>query len=122
MSCVGPLFDLWGEKMSALYEITAEAHTQDMSAANQGLEPFTIYCYAEPPSEPEIAPVEFLDENRRLTYQAMLLFLSLDRELREARASWNQDRFRRVMRARSGIVARLKRRWAKINPPPQIPL
>jgi hypothetical protein len=99
-----------------------KACAAEMTPAMPRTEPFTIYCYAEPPSAPDIGAVEFLDENRLLTYQAIRLFLTLDRELREARADWNQDRFRRVMRARSRAVVRLKRRWARINPPPPIPL
>src|SRR5207249_2031814 len=108
--------------MSALPERTIETTTPQMSAAKPRIEPFTIYCYVKPPVAPDIAPVEFLDENRLVAYQAMLLFLSLDRELREARADWNQNRFRRLMRARSRAVTRLQRRWARINPPPRIPL
>jgi len=108
--------------MCSLRETTTKACALEMSAAKPRPEPFTIYCYAEPPSAPELAPVEFLDKNRQLTYQAMLLFLSLDREVREARVDWNEDRFRRLMRARSKAVSRLQRRWAKIDPPPQMPL
>jgi hypothetical protein len=57
-----------------------------------------------------------------LTFEAMHLLISLDRDLREARAQWNQDWFRRLMRIRSKAVARLRRRWAKLDPPPAIPL
>ncbi len=57
-----------------------------------------------------------------LTYEAMQLLISIDRDLREARAQWNQDWFRRLMRIRSKAVSRLRRRWAKLNPPPAIPL
>jgi len=59
---------------------------------------------------------------RLLTFEAMHLLMSLDRDLREARAQWNQDWFRRLMRIRSRAVSRLNRRWAKLNPPPAIPL
>jgi hypothetical protein len=54
--------------------------------------------------------------------EAMRLLMHLDRELRKARAEFNQDRFRRIMCARSKSVSRLQRRWAKIESPPQIPL
>src|SRR5215204_1124217 len=57
-----------------------------------------------------------------LTFEAMHLLISLDRDLREARAQWNHDWFRRLMRIRPKAVSRLKRRWAKLNPPPAIPL
>jgi hypothetical protein len=57
-----------------------------------------------------------------LTYEAMHLLILLDRDLREARAQWNQDWFRRLMRIRPKAVSRLKRRWAKIDPSPAIPL
>jgi len=48
--------------------------------------------------------------------------MRLDRELREARADWNQDWFRRLMRLRPRVVARLRRRWEILNPLPPIPL
>ena len=63
-----------------------------------------------------------LTGSRLLTVEAMHLLISLDRDLREARAQWNQDWFRRLMRIRSRAVSRLKRRWAKLDPPPAIPL
>ena len=63
-----------------------------------------------------------LTEGRLLTFEAMHLLISLDRDLREARAQWNQDWFRRLMRIRSKAVSRLRRRWAKLDPPPAIPL
>jgi len=59
---------------------------------------------------------------RLLTFEAMHLLISLDRDLREARAQWNQDWFRRLMRIRPKAVSRLRRRWAKLDPPPAIPL
>jgi len=63
-----------------------------------------------------------LSEGRLLTYEAMHLLILLDRDLREARAQWNQDWFRRLMRIRPKAVSRLRRRWAKLDPPPAIPL
>ena len=57
-----------------------------------------------------------------LTFEAMHLLISLDRDLREARAQWNQDWFRRLMRIRPKAVSRLRRRWTKLDPPPAIPL
>lgn len=60
--------------------------------------------------------------DRLLAYEAMQLLIRLDRDLREARAQWNQDWFRRIMRARSKSVLRLERRWQALNPPPKIPL
>lgn len=63
-----------------------------------------------------------LTGSRLLIFEAMHLLISLDRDLREARAQWNQDWFRRLMRIRPKAVARLRRRWAKLEPPPAIPL
>ena len=57
-----------------------------------------------------------------LAFEAMHLLISLDRNLREARAQWNQDWFRRLMRIRPIAVSRLRRRWAKLDPLPAIPL
>ena len=63
-----------------------------------------------------------LTGGRLLTYEAMHLLILLDSDLREARAQWNQDWFRRLMRIRPKAVSRLRRRWAKLDPPPAIPL
>ena len=63
-----------------------------------------------------------LTGSRLLTFEAMHLLISLDRDLREARAQWNEDWFRRLMRIRPKAVSRLRRRWAKLDPPPAIPL
>ncbi len=59
---------------------------------------------------------------QQLAYQAMRLLVRLDRELLDARAQWNQDWFRRIMRIRPKAVSRLRRRWARLNPMPAIPL
>jgi hypothetical protein len=59
---------------------------------------------------------------RLLAAQAMRLLMRLDGEMAEARFQANHDWFRRLMRARAKAAARLRRRWAKINPPPAIPL
>jgi hypothetical protein len=63
-----------------------------------------------------------LTGGRLLTYEAMHLLILLDRDLREARAQWNQDWFRRLMRIRPKAVSRLRRRWGKLDSPPAIPL
>jgi len=63
-----------------------------------------------------------LTVSRLLAFEAMHLLISLDSDLREARAQWNQDWFRRLMRIRPKAVSRLRRRWAKLDPPPAIPL
>jgi len=60
--------------------------------------------------------------DRLLTFEAMHLLISIDRNLQEARAQWNQDWFRRLMRIRLKAVVRLRRRWANLDPPPAIPL
>ncbi len=63
-----------------------------------------------------------LTGDRLLTAQAMLLLIRLDQDLKEARAQFNQDWFRRIMRARLKAVSRLLRRWSKIPQPLPIPL
>jgi hypothetical protein len=63
-----------------------------------------------------------LTGDRLLVAQAMLLLIRLDQDLTEARAQFNQDWFRRIMRTRPKAVSRLLRRWSKIDPPPPIPL
>jgi len=80
----------------------------------------TIRCYLYPLVT--TSPQLLLKPDRKLAYEAMTLLLRLDRELREARADWNQDRFRRLMRLRPRAVNRLRRRWDCLNPQPRIPL
>jgi hypothetical protein len=65
-----------------------------------------------------VAPVG----DRRLAFQALQLLMRLDRELLEARAQWNQDWFRRLMRIRPSAVRRLTRRWERLTPTPSIRL
>ena len=63
-----------------------------------------------------------LQGERLLAAQAMLLLIRIESELREARADWNQDWFRRLLRARSKAVTRLRRRWLALNPSPSLSL
>jgi hypothetical protein len=69
----------------------------------------------------EAAPITLIGE-RLLAADAMRLLMRLDRDLREARAQFNQDWFRRLVHVRSRAALRLRRRWRKIDPPPTIPL
>ena len=81
----------------------------------------TIRCYVySVPFTPGRQVV--LPSDRKLVAQAMTLLMGLDREFTYARADWNQDRFRRLMRIRPKAVARLRRRWEKLNPLPRLPL
>lgn len=68
------------------------------------------------------APITGWTGEQLLAYQAMCLLMRLDSELLEARAQWNQDWFRRIMRIRPKAVSRLRRRWARLIPMPAIPL
>ena len=69
----------------------------------------------------EVEPITSKGE-RLLAAQAMQLLLRLDSELLEARAQWNQDWFRRIMRVRPRAVSRLRRRWTNLNPTPAVRL
>jgi len=95
----------------------------DPSAATNSMAPeqHTIRCYAQVRLPSPISAAS-LTADRLLAVQATRLLMRLDTLLREARAEWNQDRFRRVMRLRLRTVARVRRRWAKLNPSPRIPL
>jgi hypothetical protein len=59
---------------------------------------------------------------RLLTAQAMTLLIRVDRDMREARAQFNQDWFRRLMRVRPKAVSRLQRRWSQIVSSRPVPL
>jgi hypothetical protein len=81
----------------------------------------TICCYPDAEVSRWIS-IYRLSGERLLAAQALQLLIGLDQALREARADWNQDRFRRVMQARSKAVARVRRRWHGLNPAPAIQL
>jgi hypothetical protein len=89
-------------------------------AADASGRDLTIRCYVYPLVT--TSPRPFLKPDRKLAFEAMTLLMRLDRELREARADWNQDRFRRLMRLRPRVAGRLRRRWEILNPLPPIPL
>ena len=92
----------------------------DPRAANASGGALTIRCYVYPLVTTSAR--RFLKPDRKLAFEAMTLLMRLDGELRGARADWNQDRFRRLMRVRPIVVARLRRRWEVLNPQPPIPL
>jgi hypothetical protein len=92
----------------------------DPRAADASGGTLTIRCYVYPLVT--TSPRPFLKPDRKLAFEAMTLLTRFDRELREARADWNQDRFRRLMRLRPRVVARVRRRWDILNPQPSIPL
>lgn len=81
----------------------------------------TIRCYTYALSVPS-APSPALGIDRQLVAQAMTLLMRIDGGMKYARAAWNDDRFRRLMRLRPKAVTRLRRRWARLNPKPRIPL
>jgi hypothetical protein len=84
-------------------------------------EPNTICCYRDAEVSHWTSQWVLTGE-RLLAAQALQLLMRLDGELREARADWNQDRFRRVMKARSKAVLRVRRRWTCLDPAPAIGL
>src|SRR5687768_11218216 len=71
--------------------------------------------------ELETQPIVLTGE-RLLATEAMQLLMRVDRDILEARAQWNHDWFRRLMRIRRRAVSRLRRRWAKLHPAPAISL
>src|SRR5688572_33473932 len=81
----------------------------------------TICCYLDAEVSRWISRY-VLSGERLLAAQALQLLIRLDQALREARADWNQDRFRRVMKARSKAVSRVRRRWSSLNPAPAVGL
>ena len=81
----------------------------------------TIRCYLYPALTAPAPPL-CLSLDRQLTAEAMCLLIGVDSQLLSARADWNEDRFRRLMRLRPGVVARVLRRWESVSPQPRIPL
>jgi hypothetical protein len=80
----------------------------------------TIRCYEYPVMT--VSPLQPLPPDRELVVEAMTLFMRIETEVREARADWNEDRFRRLMRVRPKAVTRLRRRWNRLDPQPRLPL
>lgn len=108
-----------GEAMVTSSISCIEERTDQRTATASGVA-LTIRCYFYPLVT--TSPRPLLKPDRKLAFEAMTLLMRLDRELREARADWNQDRFRRLMRLRPRIVARLRRRWEILNPKPPLSL
>ena len=100
--------------------IQSDVSTLRIEGSSQ-FEPNTICCYLDAKVSRWTSPL-VLPRERLLAAQALQLLMRLDRELRDARADWNQDRFRRVMRARSKAVTRVRRRWNSLDPTPAIRL
>ena len=92
----------------------------DPRGANASGKALTIRCYVYPLVT--TSPRQVPKPDRKLAFEAMTLLIRLDRDLRETRADWNQDRFRRLMRLRQRVVTRLRRRWLVLNPQPSIRL
>ena len=92
-----------------------------VNGRSSGSDANVIRCYFD--AEVSCWTARFaLSGERLLAAQALQLLMNLDWELREARADWNQDRFRRVMKARSKALSRVRRRWNSVNPAPAIGL
>ena len=96
-----------------------EISTGPRAGVNAGRTMIRCYVYAVSVPSPAL-PVLGID--RELAAQAMTSLMRIDGQMRYARADWNEDRFRRLMRLRSKAVLRLQRRWARLNPKPRIPL
>ena len=100
--------------------IQSKAGESVVERSSQG-EPNTICCYLDG-EVGRWSSRYVMSGERLLAAQALQLLMRLDRELREARADWNQDRFRRVMKSRPKAVSRLRRRWNSLDPAPAIAL
>jgi hypothetical protein len=100
--------------LSCIEEVSAPNGEKPISGT------LTIRCYVH--SSVARSPLIALSLDRRLATQAMTLLMRIDGDLRFARAGWNEDRFRRLMRLRSKAVRRLQRRWVKVAPKPRMPL
>lgn len=100
---------------------TIQSEVSELVTERSEFEVGTICCYLDAEVS-RWTSLWVLSDYRLLAAQGLQLVMSLDRELREARADWNQDRFRRVMRARSNAVSRVRRRWNRLDPAPAIGL
>jgi hypothetical protein len=98
-----------------------QSEFSELVSERSQLEVGTICCYLDARVS-RWSSRWLLAGDRLLVAQALQLLMRLDRELREARADWNQDRFRRVMKARAKAVSRVRRRWRSLEPVPAIGL
>lgn len=105
-----------------MFTSTSQSQAGELVTAKpSSSESATICCYLD--ADVTRWTSEFvLSGERLLAAQALQLLTSLDRELAAARADWNQDRFRRVMRVRAKAVVRVRRRWNSLTPAPAVPL
>jgi hypothetical protein len=87
----------------------------DLTTKGHSTAQHTIRCHLLPPPTRPATTVS-LTADRLLAFEAIRLLIRLDKLLREARADWNQDRFRRLMKLRATAVVRLRRRWARPIP------
>jgi hypothetical protein len=92
--------------LSCIEEVSACRDAKQVPAS------LTIRCYVFSSLTYSPTPAHRMD--RSLVAQAMTLLMQIDGEVRLARADWNDDRFRRLMRLRPKAVRRLQRRWAKL--------
>ena len=102
----------------------ATIHSSVGTSGREASSPFAanmICCYTEADVRCTTSQL-ILTGERLLAAEALQLLMSLDRELRNARADWNQDRFRRVIKARANAVSRVRRRWQSLNPAPAFDL
>ncbi len=99
--------------LSCVEEVTPSQNARPEAAS------LTIRCYVY--SSLSSSARLPLPRDRRLAVQAMTLLMRIDGELKFARADWNEDRFRRLLRLRSRVVRRLQRRWEKLESKPRIP-
>lgn len=100
---------------------TIQSGISELVIERSELEGGTIRCYLDAEVS-RWTSSWILSGERLLAAQALQLLMRLDRELRVARADWNQDRFRRVMKARAKAVSRVRRRWNRLDPAPTIQL
>jgi hypothetical protein len=103
--------------METLTYVSCEAQVDSKTKTRT----LTIRCYLYLPLTATAQPL-YLSPDRELTAEAMTLLMQVDNRLLEARADWNEDRLRRLMRLRPKCVCRLRRRWDRLNPKPRIPL
>ena len=87
---------------------TNQSELSELGIQRSQFEVGTIYCYLDAGISRRTS--RSLPSHERLrAVEALQLLIRLDRELRHARADWNQDRFRRVMKARAKAVSRVGR-------------